>query len=84
MASSDRSLRTFTNRYVGGEDAYLQVITAQTIALQNQRNDVDIQRRRMEADILLVKALGGGWDVVQLPKLEEGGFPRGAFVPLGH
>jgi NodT family efflux transporter outer membrane factor (OMF) lipoprotein len=84
VVSSDRSLRTFTNRYVGGEDAYLQVITAQTIALQNQRNDVDIQRRRMEADILLVKALGGGWDVVQLPKLEEGGFPRGAFVPLGH
>jgi NodT family efflux transporter outer membrane factor (OMF) lipoprotein len=84
VASSGRSLRVFTNRYVGGEDAYLQVITAQTIALQNQRNDVDIQRRRMEADILLVEALGGGWDVAQLPKLEEGGFPRGAFVPLGH
>jgi len=82
--SSGRSLRTFTNRYVGGEDTYLEVITAQTIALQNQRNDVDIARRRMEADILLVKALGGGWDVAQLPKLDERGFPRGAVVPLAH
>jgi NodT family efflux transporter outer membrane factor (OMF) lipoprotein len=83
VVSSGNSLRTFTNRYVGGEDTYLNVITAQTTALQNQRNDVDIQRRRMEADILLVKALGGGWDVAELPKLEEKGFPRGAVVPFG-
>jgi outer membrane protein TolC len=48
----------------------------------NQRNDVDIQRRRMEASILLVKALGGGWDVADLPKLVESGFPHGAIVPL--
>jgi outer membrane protein TolC len=86
VESSGNSLRTFTNRYLGGQDNYLNVITAQTIALQNQRNDVDIQRRRMEADILLIKALGGGWDVGQLPKLEdkgEKGFPRGAVVPFG-
>jgi outer membrane protein TolC len=54
-------LRLFTNRYVGGEDTYLQVITGQTAALANQRNDVDILRRRMEASIRLVKALGGDW-----------------------
>ena len=58
------------------------MITAQTALLSNQRNDVDIERRRMEADIRLVKALGGGWDVTQLPKLNTGGFPRGAIVPL--
>jgi NodT family efflux transporter outer membrane factor (OMF) lipoprotein len=81
--AADNSLRIFTNRYVGGEDAYLQVITAQTAALMNQRNDVDILRRRMEASIRLVKALGGGWDVSTLPKLTERGFPRGAIVPLG-
>jgi outer membrane protein TolC len=58
------------------------VITAQTALLSNQRNDVDIERRRMEADIRLVKALGGGWDVGELPALKTEGFPRGAIVPL--
>jgi NodT family efflux transporter outer membrane factor (OMF) lipoprotein len=81
--SADNSLRLFTNLYVGGEDTYLQVITAQTFALMNQRNDVDILRRRMEAGILLVKALGGDWNVADLPNLEEHGFPKGAIVPLG-
>jgi outer membrane protein TolC len=35
----------------------------------NQRNDIDIARRRMDASVLLVKAVGGGWDVSQLPSL---------------
>jgi outer membrane protein TolC len=82
VESADKSLRLFTNLYRGGEDPYLQVIDAQTVALMNQRNDVDIQRRRMEAGILLVKALGGGWEVTDLPKLVESGFPHGAIVPL--
>ncbi|MDB6163729.1 MAG: transporter [Xanthomonadaceae bacterium] len=81
--AADNSLRIFTNRYVGGEDTYLQVVTAQTAALANQRNDVDILRRRMEASILLVKALGGGWNVTSLPQLAQRGFPKGAIVPLG-
>ncbi len=83
MDAAENALRLFTNRYVGGEDTYLQVITGQTAALANQRNDVDILRRRMEASIRLVKALGGGWGVSSLPKLTERGFPRGAIVPLG-
>jgi outer membrane protein TolC len=44
------------------------VITAQTTALFNERNDVDILRRRMDASVLLIKALGGGWNVANLPK----------------
>ncbi len=67
-ASAEESLQLFTNRYEGGVDNYLQVITAQTIALADQRNDIDIQRRRMDASVLLVKALGGGWNSSQLPK----------------
>ncbi len=82
VASADNALRIFTNRYLGGEDAYLQVITAQTAALANQRNDVDIQRRRMEASVLLVKALGGGWNVTDLPQLTQRGIPPGSVVPL--
>jgi outer membrane protein TolC len=34
----------------------------------NQRNEIDILRRRMDASVLLVKAVGGGWDVSELPK----------------
>lgn len=67
--SAEESLQIFTNRYIGGADPYLQVITAQTTALQNERNDVDILRRRMDTTVLLVKALGGGWNVSQLPAL---------------
>ena len=50
----------FNNRYVGGIDTYLQVVTAQTTALTNERNDIDIMRRQMDASVLLIKALGGG------------------------
>ena len=59
----------FNNRYVGGLDTYLQVVTAQTTALNNERNDIDIMRRQMDASVLLIKALGGGWNVIDLPKL---------------
>jgi NodT family efflux transporter outer membrane factor (OMF) lipoprotein len=67
-ASAEESLQLFTNRYEGGVDNYLQVITAQTIALADERNDIDIQRRRMDASVLLIKAVGGGWNSSQLPK----------------
>ncbi len=67
-ASAQESLQLFTNRYTGGADTYLQVIIAQTVALQNERNSVDILRRRMDASALLIKALGGGWSVTELPK----------------
>jgi NodT family efflux transporter outer membrane factor (OMF) lipoprotein len=67
VGSSKDSLRLFTNRYKGGVDTYLQVITAQTTELANERNAIDIQRRRMDASVLLVKALGGGWNVSNLP-----------------
>jgi len=71
VASAENSLQLFTNRYVGGRDTYLQVITAQTIALGNQRNQTEILRRRMEASVLLIKALGGGWNADALPSLKD-------------
>jgi NodT family efflux transporter outer membrane factor (OMF) lipoprotein len=67
VASSQESLELFTNRYKGGVDTYLQVISAQTIELANERNAIDIQRRRLDASVLLVKAMGGGWNVSNLP-----------------
>ena len=71
VESAKNNLRLFNDRYVGGRDSYLQVITAQTIYLDNERNQVDIRRRRMDASVLLVKALGGGWTAAELPNLDE-------------
>jgi NodT family efflux transporter outer membrane factor (OMF) lipoprotein len=69
VAAAQESLQLFTNRYTGGVDTYLQVISAQTIALANERNTVDILRRRMDASVLLIKAIGGGWNIAHLPQL---------------
>jgi len=69
VVSAQESLQLFNNRYKGGVDTYLQVVTSQTTALTNERNETDIQRRRMDATVLLIKALGGGWNVSNLPTL---------------
>jgi len=71
VESAQLSLQLFTNRYRGGVDNYLQVITAQTVTLTNQRTEIDILRRRMDASVLLVKALGGGWDVTELATVDK-------------
>jgi outer membrane protein TolC len=65
--AAEESLRIFQNRYAGVVDTYLQVVTSQTTALTNERNDIDILRRRLEAIVLLIKAMGGGWTVANLP-----------------
>jgi NodT family efflux transporter outer membrane factor (OMF) lipoprotein len=67
VKSADRSVTVSTAQYKAGTVSYLQVITAQTIALQDQRSALDVQTRRMAASVLLIEALGGGWDVSQLP-----------------
>ena len=68
-ASAEESLQLSQNRYAGGVDTYLQVVIWQTTALTNERNDIDIMRRRLEANVLLIKALGGGWNTSQLPNV---------------
>jgi len=68
-ASAEQSLDLFQTRYEGGVDTYLQVVTWQTAALTNERNDLDILQRRMDASVLLIKALGGGWDTTQIPRM---------------
>jgi NodT family efflux transporter outer membrane factor (OMF) lipoprotein len=83
VIAANKALDTFTTAYTGGEVAYLQVITAQTAALSNEVNQVNIEQRRLEANVRLIKALGGGWNARLLPVLASSGLPRGAFVPLG-
>jgi NodT family efflux transporter outer membrane factor (OMF) lipoprotein len=73
VIAAQESLQLFNNRYRGGVDTYLDVVTAQTTALENERNETDIQRRRMDASVLLIKALGGGWNASSLPALNRSG-----------
>jgi NodT family efflux transporter outer membrane factor (OMF) lipoprotein len=70
VSAAQRSLDQAVNRYKGGIDNYLTVITAQSTALANQRTAVDLLTRRMTSSVLLVKALGGGWDVSKLPPVD--------------
>ena len=67
VEAAQQSLELSLNRYKGGLVTYLEVVTAQSIALQNEFTEADILRRRMDASVLLIKALGGGWDVTKLP-----------------
>ena len=64
-----QSEQLFEDRYAGGLDLYLEVVTSQTTALADQRNEIDIELRQLDASVLLIKALGGGWNAQQLPKL---------------
>jgi outer membrane protein TolC len=48
---------------------YLEVITAQNAALADEVTEVSIQTRRMQASVLLVKAIGGGWNISQIPRV---------------
>ncbi|HUB83715.1 MAG TPA: efflux transporter outer membrane subunit [Bryobacteraceae bacterium] len=68
VEAAKTSLDLSMSRYKGGLVTYLEVITAQSIDLQDEYTEVDILRRRMDASVLLIKALGGGWDVSKLPK----------------
>ena len=68
VEAAKQSLDLSMSRYKGGLVTYLEVISAQSIDLQDEYTEVDILRRRMDASVLLIKALGGGWDVSKLPK----------------
>jgi NodT family efflux transporter outer membrane factor (OMF) lipoprotein len=54
-------------RYKGGVTSYLEVLTAEQTLLQNQVTAINIQSRQFAASVSLVRALGGGWDITQLP-----------------
>jgi len=71
VTSAQRNLQAATQRYRAGIDPYLNVITAQTTLLTNQQTAVNLRRAQMTASVQLVEALGGGWDVAQLPSTRD-------------
>jgi NodT family efflux transporter outer membrane factor (OMF) lipoprotein len=70
VALSRRSVELEINQYKAGIVTYLDVITVENTALTNERTYVDLLNKRLAANVLLVKALGGGWDVAQLPDVK--------------
>src|SRR5471030_1519369 len=63
VKASGTALEQANYRYKGGLVTYLEVATIENVALQAQLSAAAIQLRRMQASVLLVKALGGGWQV---------------------
>ena len=68
VASAQHSYDLSNQRYKGGVTSYLEVLTAESALLQNQRASIDLQTRQFVASVGLVRALGGSWDSSQLPK----------------
>jgi NodT family efflux transporter outer membrane factor (OMF) lipoprotein len=62
VASSQRYLNLANDRYRLGIDSYLNVITAETTLLTNQRTAMNLRMEQMTASVQLIKALGGGWE----------------------
>jgi NodT family efflux transporter outer membrane factor (OMF) lipoprotein len=71
VVAADRSLALSVKRYKGGVTTYLEVITAENAALTAEVTAVNILGRRMADTVLLIQALGGGWDRSTLPSRPE-------------
>jgi len=71
VEAAERSLSLSNTRYEGGVTSYLEVITAQNAALADEVTAVNILGRRMANAVLLIEALGGGWDSADLPQRPE-------------
>jgi len=67
VKAAQQTVAVVTNQYKAGITSYLDVITAQTAALNNERTAITILGNRLNASVLLIKALGGGWNVSKLP-----------------
>jgi NodT family efflux transporter outer membrane factor (OMF) lipoprotein len=67
IQAAQKYLDIATSRYETGLDPYLNVITAQTTLLSDQQTEVTLRVSEMMAAVQLIEALGGGWDVTQLP-----------------
>jgi len=66
VQASKESLAVTLNQYRAGIISYINVTVAQSTDLGNRRTAVGILGRRLTSSVLLIKALGGGWDAASL------------------
>jgi len=67
VQSAQRYLDVASTRYRTGLDPYLNVFTAQTTLLANQQTVIVLRVQQMSSSVQLIEALGGGWNVSELP-----------------
>ena len=70
-ASAREAVRVLNNQYPAGTVAYTSVIVAEQTALSDAETALTIRQNRLVASASLVQALGGGWNVLQLPNRDE-------------
>ena len=66
VKSARESLTITLNQYRAGTANYLAVVVVQAVSLANERAALAILGRRLDASVVLIKALGGGWDSAAL------------------
>ena len=71
VTSAQRAERLILNQYQAGTVAYTNVVTAQTAALSNEQTALNLLQSRLVASVALIQALGGGWDVAQIPSRDD-------------
>ncbi len=67
VKSAQQTVTIVNNQYRAGIVNYLNVVVVQAAALSNERTAINILGNRLNATVLLIKALGGGWNASQLP-----------------
>jgi outer membrane protein, multidrug efflux system len=62
LAAARHTLEIANNRYKAGVVTYLEVATAQSAALSNERSFIELEGKRLNAEVGLIKAVGGNWE----------------------
>jgi NodT family efflux transporter outer membrane factor (OMF) lipoprotein len=66
ITDTNHTLAIAMNRYREGIASYLEVVTAQAQAQQVQLDELNLRKRRLQASVNLIRALGGGWEQTRL------------------
>ncbi len=81
VQASRQSLRVSTNQYKAGILSRIALLVVETQTLANERTAITILGNRMSANVLLIEALGGGWQSSDLPLVGQGPRPEPADAP---
>jgi len=81
VKASEDALRIASNQYRAGLVSYLDVVVAQNAAYANERAAIALRGNRLVDTVLLIKALGGGWDASTLPTARDLGSAAPAAPP---
>ncbi|WEQ52340.1 efflux transporter outer membrane subunit [Komagataeibacter oboediens] len=71
VQASMRTQNMTMQLYTGGLTNYLDVVVAQVAALQARIAEVQVETRYMQAQVELIRSLGGGWTTAELPNNKQ-------------